>query len=102
MAVAKIYQAVKEVHPRFPGIIWLLGAAALVLHGGCGSSTVAPSGEASVTVNPPRATIDPDATVQLTATVLAGGGDPPSQSVLWGSSDPATASVSPSGLVTGS
>ncbi len=99
MTTAKRF--VREVHGRFPGIIWLLGAAALVLHGGCESSTVASLQVASVSVDPPRVTIDPDATVQLTATVLASGGAPLNQSVSWGSSDSAIASVSPSGLVRG-
>jgi len=51
--VTTIKRFVREVNPRFPGIMWLLGAAPL------------------------------------------------NQSVLWGSSDSAIASVSASGLVTG-
>lgn len=86
-----IKRSVREVHRRAPGIIWLLGATALGWLGGCGSPTVAPSQVATVTVDPANTMLDPDSTVQLTATVLASGGAPMNRSVSWNSSDPSSA-----------
>ena len=96
-----IKRLIQEVHRPSLGIIRLLGAAALVWLVGCGSSSVSPSQVATMTVDPTNPMLDPDSTVQLTATVLASGGDPMNRSVSWDSSDPSIASVSPSGLVTG-
>ncbi len=42
----------------------------------CEASSVAPEGVASVTIDPANATLDPDSTIQLTATVLGSGGVP--------------------------
>lgn len=64
--------------------------------------SAAPAAVASVKVTAPSDKLRPGSTMQLTATALDSKGNPvSSQSFLWSSSNPSTATVSASGLVTG-
>jgi pullulanase len=70
--------------------------------GAADPGTVAPSAVASVVVTAPSKKVKPGATMQLAATALDSKGNPvPHQSFYWSSSNTTTATVSPSGVVTG-
>ncbi len=73
------------------------------LIGSCGDSIVGPPPPtvASVTISSDTATLVPAATLQLSATATTASGNPLQRSFSWSTSDPATASVSSSGLVVG-
>lgn len=78
-------------------------APAASTFGTCNDGDPQPPAEVvSVTVAPPSATLNVNATVQLTATALDANGQPvPGTAFTWTSSAPAIASVSITGLVTG-
>lgn len=70
--------------------------------GGDGDAGVGPAPVATVEISPPEATIAPTSTVQLNATPKdAAGTTLTDRSVAWSTSDPAVATVSETGLVTG-
>jgi pullulanase len=70
--------------------------------GAADPGTVAPSAVATVVVTAPSKKVKPGATMQLAATALDSKGNPvPHQSFYWSSSNTTTATVSPSGVVTG-
>jgi pullulanase len=70
--------------------------------GAADPGTVAPSAVASVVVTAPSKKVKPGATMQLAAAALDSKGNPvPHQSFYWSSSNTTTATVSPSGVVTG-
>jgi trimeric autotransporter adhesin len=86
-----------------PGARWL--AAAIVAAISCKGDSLEPSGGgdvASVEITPPTATVAVGANVTLAAEVLDGAGKTLTGiKVVWASADPAIATVSNSGVVTG-
>jgi hypothetical protein len=80
----------------------LAGAVALGLCAvACDSSTEPPPAVTAVEVTPPNPTVATGGTVQLSAVTRAGTEILTGRTVTWDSDDDATATVSPSGLVTG-
>ena len=87
-----------------PRVAWIPVCIGITSFAGCGTDKLGPTGEpvASVTVSPAPATVAPGGSLQLTAVAKSASGTTlPGRAFTWSTSDPAVATVSASGLVTG-
>ncbi|MGE3616220.1 MAG: Ig-like domain-containing protein [Gemmatimonadales bacterium] len=66
---------------------------------GSASVTVTPMSVAAISISPTSAELDPGQTVPLVATPRNPAGEPIDRTVTWASASPATATVSPAGIV---